>query len=139
VVGTGPEFDRLRSIAGPTVTFHGPLPDSETTDLMRRCRHFILPGKEDFGISAVEAQAAGRPVIAFGEGGARESVIDGETGVLFPRQDVDALCGAIARADSIAWDASRCVASARRFAAPRFREAMRHAVEQAWSREQALG
>ena len=75
VVGTGRSENELRAMAGPTVEFLGRLEDDEVHDLMARCKGFILAGSEDFGISAVEAQAAGRPVIAFGAGGALESVI----------------------------------------------------------------
>ena len=85
VVGTGRSENELRGMAGPTVEFLGRLDDDDVQELMARCKGFILAGSEDFGISAVEAQAAGRPVIAFGAGGALESVIPGETGALLPR------------------------------------------------------
>ena len=81
IIGTGRDMDRLKAMAGPTVEFLGFRPHAEVIDHFQRCRAFILPGVEDFGMTAVEAQASGRPVIAFGRGGALESVVDGVTGV----------------------------------------------------------
>jgi glycosyltransferase involved in cell wall biosynthesis len=95
VVGEGPELAALRSLAGPEVTFHGRAPDATVTELMQHCAAFLLPGKEDFGITPVEAQAAGKPVVAFAAGGALETVLDGVTGVFFQEASVDALVEAI--------------------------------------------
>src|SRR3954466_9350131 len=83
VVGDGPEREMLQSIAGPTVRFTGRLTDREVTSQFARCRALILPGEEDFGLTPLEANAAGRPVVAFARGGALDTVRDGETGVLF--------------------------------------------------------
>jgi glycosyltransferase involved in cell wall biosynthesis len=105
VVGVGEEYKRLRRIAGKTVSFLGSLSDEEVREQYARCRALLFPGEEDFGIVPVEAQASGRPVIAFGRGGARETVIaahqDGfadperSTGVFFGEQSVDSLVQAI--------------------------------------------
>ncbi len=85
IVGTGPEGDRLRARAGPEVAFLGHVDDASLRDLYRGCRAVIMPNVEDFGITAVEAMACGRPVVVFAEGGGAESVIDGETGDRLPR------------------------------------------------------
>jgi len=91
VVGDGPDRARLESIAGSTVTFLGRLPDAEVRRQMAHCRAFLFPGEEDFGLTPLEAQASGRPVIAFGRGGALETVIDGETGLFFAEQTPECL------------------------------------------------
>src|SRR6266700_7414778 len=89
VVGTGPEEQRLRALAGPGVEFLGWRSDAEVASLYRRCRAVLFPGEEDFGIVPLEAMAAGRPVIALAAGGALETVVDlgrdddAPTGVLF--------------------------------------------------------
>ena len=105
VVGTGPEERRLRALAGPTVELLGWRDDAETAALYAGCRALIFPTLEDFGITPLEAMAAGRPVIAFGQGGALETVIppggaEAPTGLFFERQTVDALVDAIRRFES---------------------------------------
>jgi glycosyltransferase involved in cell wall biosynthesis len=100
VVGTGPEAGRLRALAGPTVELLGWRSDAETAELYARCRALLFPPVEDFGIAPLEAMAAGRPVIALGQGGALESVVPpgaGEppTGLFFPRQTAEDLAAAI--------------------------------------------
>jgi glycosyltransferase involved in cell wall biosynthesis len=137
IVGTGPESDRLRLMAGPCVSMLGALPDSETIALMRRCRALILPGREDFGITAVEAQAAGRPVIAFGEGGATESIIDGRTGVLFREQTVAAVNTAVVTAEGMTWSSEACVANAHRFHATSFRAKIETTIRASYDRHVA--
>ncbi|HEY7436016.1 MAG TPA: glycosyltransferase [Methylomirabilota bacterium] len=107
VVGSGPEDRRLRALAGPTVELLGWRDDAQTAELYARCRALLFPPLEDFGITPLEAMAAGRPVIAFGEGGARETVIppgEGEppTGLFFARQTVEDLVDAIRRFEASA-------------------------------------
>ena len=96
--------ERLASMAGPTVEFLGRVPDDELPDLLARCRAFLFPGAEDFGIAPVEAMAAGRPVIAYGYGGALDTVIEGTSGTLFPEQTVESLCNALQRFDPTVYD-----------------------------------
>ncbi|MGH2442528.1 MAG: glycosyltransferase, partial [Chloroflexota bacterium] len=91
VIGQGPDRSRLERLAGPTIRFLGHLPDEEVRRQFAECRAFILPGEEDFGLTPVEAQASGRPVIAYGAGGALETVKDGVTGIFFHQQTVAAL------------------------------------------------
>jgi glycosyltransferase involved in cell wall biosynthesis len=95
IIGTGPEAERLRGIAGPEVAFLGHVDDAALRDLYRGCRTVIMPGVEDFGIVPLEAMACGRPAVVFAEGGGPESVIDGETGVVFHEPTAGALRAAI--------------------------------------------
>ena len=122
VVGEGPARKSLQAGAGPSVRFLGGLSDSEVADLMARCRAFVFPGWEDFGIAPVEAQAAGRPVIAYGRGGAVETVVDGATGVLFDEQTVESLIEGMLALDRLPIDAAVCRQNAERFSSSVFRE-----------------
>jgi glycosyltransferase involved in cell wall biosynthesis len=99
VVGTGPDLERLQALHGDHAEFLGRVGDSGLTDLYSRALGLIVPNVEEFGIAAVEAQAAGRPVVAVNAGGVRETVIDGTTGVLVPVDDVDAMAEALASTD----------------------------------------
>ena len=97
VVGEGPEFRSLRRMAAGNVEFCGHASDEQLRELFARCRAFLMPGEEDFGITAVEALASGKPVIALGRGGAMETVpvADPLGGLLYPECTEDALCDAI--------------------------------------------
>ncbi len=131
VAGSGPELERLRALAGPTVEFRGFTPDDELPHLYARCRAFLFPGFEDFGITPVEAQAAGRPVVAFGRGGAAETVVDGVTGVLFHEQTVDALCEAMLRLEQGRWDPAACRRNAELYGSGAFHAGLRGVLERA--------
>ena len=131
VVGDGPELRRLRRIAGPTVRFEGRVPDQRVAELMQGARALVVTATEEFGIAAVEAQAAGRPVVALGEGGVRETVIDGQTGVFFDRPEPAALVAAVDAFDPLAADPAACRAQAARFDVGRFREGLRALVAEA--------
>ena len=95
VVGTGPELRSLRRLAGPTIQFLGRLPDAEVAREYARCRALIFPGEEDFGMTLVECMASGRPVVAYGRGGALETVTAGKTGIFFEEQTPEALMEAL--------------------------------------------
>ena len=95
VAGTGPEHRSLRRLAGPTIQFLGHLSDAEVAYEYARCRALIFPGEEDFGLTPVECMASGRPVVAFGRGGALETVTAGKTGVFFAEQTVEAVMRAL--------------------------------------------
>ena len=95
VVGDGPDRGRLEKLAGPSVRFLGRLPDGAVANQLSRCRALIWPGEEDFGLAPLEAQASGRPVIAFGAGGALETVREGETGIFFHENTVQSLVAAL--------------------------------------------
>lgn len=129
VVGTGPEGKRLRAMAGPTIEFLGAQPDDVVVDLFARAKAFLFPGLEDFGIAPIEAQSAGRPVVAYHAGGAAETVVSGVTGVFFETQSADAMVEAMTVLDRTAMEPADCRASAERFAAPLFRERMRRFLE----------
>ena len=131
VVGNGPDARRLRRLAGPTVRFTGRVADSTAADLLSRARALVVTATEEFGIAAVEAQAAGRPVIALAEGGVRETVVDGETGVFYDEPSIEALCEVVAGFDALAVDPAACMRSAERFDVTRFRAAMKRVVEEA--------
>jgi len=83
IVGSGPQENHLRSIAGDSINFLGNVPDTLLAELYANCRALIFPGEEDFGITPIEAQASGRPVIGYGKGGLRETIIDNVTGMFF--------------------------------------------------------
>jgi glycosyltransferase involved in cell wall biosynthesis len=129
VVGNGPDARRLHRLAGPTVRFAGRVSDAEAARLLARSRALVVTATEEFGIAAVEAQAAGRPVIALHEGGVRETVIEGETGTFFDAPKPAALAEAVLAFDALAVDPAACVASARRFDTAHFRRGLRSAVE----------
>ena len=131
VIGNGPDHRRLRRLAGPTVTFTGRVGDEEAADLLARARALVVTATEEFGIAAVEAQAAGRPVIALREGGARETVLEGRTGTFFEQPTPTALAAAVARFDAEAVDPAACVRNAGRFDVARFRHGMRAIVDEA--------
>jgi glycosyltransferase involved in cell wall biosynthesis len=95
VVGAGPELKRLKNIAGPNVEFAGFVPDERLGEYYSKCKAFLFPGEEDFGITPLEAQASGRPVIAYAAGGALETVIAGKTGAFFKEQTPAALAEAV--------------------------------------------
>ncbi|MEI6634656.1 MAG: glycosyltransferase [Chlamydiota bacterium] len=131
IVGEGPERARLRALAGPGIEFLGWRTNEEIRECYRGCRAFVFPGEEDFGITPLEAQACGRPVIAFGRGGARETVRDGETGLFFDSQEPEALAAAVRRAEGIRFDPGAARANAERFDRPRFKEELKRWIERA--------
>jgi len=122
VGGDGRDRARLEKMAGPTVKFVGRVPGADLPELMARCRAFIFPGLEDFGISPVQALAAGRPVIAFAGGGALDIVQDGVNGVLFHEQTVEALSAALQRLTTMRFDPEVIRRSAEKFDAAVFKE-----------------
>ncbi len=138
VVGTGPWETRLRSRAGPTVRLMGHLPDDEVERLMSSCRAFVLPGEEDFGIAAVEAMAAGKPVVALRRGGAVETVIDGGTGLLYEEPTAESFLDAVSRLPSARWDAGAIQARARNFDKARFTERLDGAIAHAMQRRSSV-
>lgn len=120
VIGDGVERRRLEAMAKGNITFLGRQSDEAVREHLAACRGFVFPGIEDFGIAPVEAMAAGKPVVALGRGGAAETVIDGETGVHFGRQDVEDLVAALRRCDATRFDAGRIRRHAERFSTDRF-------------------
>ncbi|MFN8522412.1 MAG: glycosyltransferase [Chloroflexota bacterium] len=115
IVGDGRDRAELEASAPPNVEFLGRVDDDRLVELYRGCRGYLFPGEEDFGIAPVEAQAAGRPVIAYAAGGALDTVIDGQTGVLFHEQSARALTEAVRRFEGLAFDSAAIRAHALRF------------------------
>jgi glycosyltransferase involved in cell wall biosynthesis len=132
VGGSGRDLERLQNMAGPTVEFLGFVPDEELPDLMAGCKAFIFPGLEDFGITPVQAQAAGRPVIAYAGGGALDTVIPGQTGELFYEQTVDSLAALMAGFDATRYDSALIRRHAERFDSQVFQRQISAYVDQAW-------
>jgi glycosyltransferase involved in cell wall biosynthesis len=137
VVGNGPDARRLRRMAGPTISFTGRVSDEEAARLLAECRALVVTATEEFGIAAVEAQAAGRPVIALREGGARETVVEGVTGTFFDAPTPQALAAAVRRFDPLEVDPAACVRQAQRFDVGHFRRGMRAVVDEALAGERA--
>ena len=131
VIGDGSERRRLEAIAGPTVTFLGTQPLLVLREHYQRCRAFLFPGIEDFGITPLEAQAAGRAVLAFRRGGALETVIDEKTGLFFDQQTPDSLNACIRRFEIMEHrlSSAACRANARRFSPARFRGEIKSFLE----------
>jgi glycosyltransferase involved in cell wall biosynthesis len=120
VIGDGPERKRLGRTAGPTVRFLGRRDDEFVRRALARCTALLLPGAEDFGLTPVEAQASGRPPVAFAAGGALETIRDGETGFLFSEPIPDALARTLRRAEEEILPPLRLRSHAERFDAPVF-------------------
>jgi glycosyltransferase involved in cell wall biosynthesis len=132
IVGEGRDRAALETMAGPTVQFRGRVTDDELGELLAHCRAFVFPGYEDFGIAPVEAQAAGRPVIAYAAGGALDTVLDGQTGLFFHEQTPEALAETILRLDSLDFDPVAIRCHAERFSIGRFKRELRAFVEEKW-------
>jgi glycosyltransferase involved in cell wall biosynthesis len=129
VAGSGPEHEALEA-AYPEAEFLGRAGDEQIARLYANARAVIVPSMEEFGITAVEAQAAGRPVIAPAAGGALETVIDGETGLLAELDDPDSFARAIRHLDDLQLDPARAAANAERFSLETFRRRLSSYVEQ---------
>lgn len=128
VIGDGRSRERLETMAGPTVSFLGYVCDRRLREQMASCRALLFPGEEDFGMVPVEAQAAGLPVIAYGAGGALETVVDGRTGVFFREQTLDSLCEAIKRFERLSLDPGEARRQALAFGPERFDREFERAV-----------
>lgn len=130
VAGEGRDRAALEALAGPTIKFLGRVADRELPGLLARCRAFVFPGLEDFGIAPLEAQASGRPVIAYRGGGALDTVIDGVTGTFFDEPSVASLIEAIQALQMRPVDPAACRRNAERFAATSFRQSILAKVAQ---------
>lgn len=135
VIGDGPERDRLERLAGANVEVLGYQPDEAVAHYMENAQAFVFAAEEDFGIVPVEAQACGTPVIAYGRGGATETVVEGKTGLFFRRQDVDAVRDAVAEFENLRpqLDAGEIRAHAKQFDVSAFRTAFSRLVRSAYA------
>ncbi len=129
IAGSGRDQERLQVLAGPTIEFLGYVPDEQLPELMARCRAFMWPGEEDFGISPIQAMASGRPVVAFAAGGALETVIPGRTGILFRRQTVEDIIMAVESLDDMTLDVEEICTFAQQFDTQLFKQKIQDFVE----------
>ena len=129
IIGSGRYERELRKLAGPTIRFLGRLSDTEVLHYYAHCRALLLPGEEDFGITPLEAQASGRPVIAYGAGGALTSVIDGVTGAFFNAQTVESLTAVLAALDERKYEPETIRNHALEFAKPQFHRRILQFIE----------
>jgi len=134
VIGDGPDAAKIRRLATPNIQLLPPQPEAVVTDYLNRCKAFVYAAEEDFGIAAVEAQAAGAPVIAYGRGGVTETVIPNKTGILFSHQTVDSLMKAVLAYDSDPkqFRVEDMRYNAERFSPGQFHQNLTTVVEQAW-------
>lgn len=135
VIGDGPDWKQVKAIARPNIQLLGRQPDDVVVDYMQRCKAFVYAAAEDFGITLVEAQAAGAPVITYGRGGATESVIAGKTGLFFPEQTVESLIETIKLFESgvYLFNSDFLRQNAEQFAPDRFRQKISGFIEQKWA------
>lgn len=131
VVGAGPAAARVREAGGPNVEIRSRVTDPELVALLRECTALLQPGVEDFGLAPLEANAAGRPVVAFGEGGALETVLRGTTGLVFHDQSVEAVSDAMTRVEEQEWDPSVLRRHAASFGEAAFHARLRDRLEAA--------
>ena len=129
VIGGGEMLDEIRRLAGPTVTVLGSQPFDVLKQHYARCRALIFPGEEDFGMVPVEAMASGRPVVAFGRGGATETVATGVSGVFFAEQSAEAISSAVRSLADIEIDPEKIAAHANQFAREQFFQKMRAHID----------
>ena len=132
VVGDGEEFDALCEMAGPTVEMVGRVPDDEIAGFYQRCKAFIMPQIEDFGLTPLEANACGRPVVAFRGGGATETMVEGVTCRFFDEQTAESLVGALEGLDPTGFSPEDCRENALRFSIDRFKQQLGDYVEMRW-------
>lgn len=138
VIGDGPQRGKLEAIAGTNVKIMGRLSDEEIAEYYSRCKAFIFPGEEDFGITPVEAQASGRPVIAYGRGGALDTVLDGMTGLFFNEQSVESLSEAVNRFESagVVYSKNEIKEYSDKFSVDRFKKEIQEYVYETLSKKQ---
>jgi glycosyltransferase involved in cell wall biosynthesis len=128
IAGDGPDRRRLEGLVGPFTEIRGTVSEEEAAELLSSCAAFVFCAEDDFGIAPLEANAHGAPVIAFGRGGALETLEDGRTGVFYQEQTVEALSAAITRCLSTTWNEDDLRRNAERFAPDRFRDGFRRAL-----------
>ncbi|HMH70044.1 MAG TPA: glycosyltransferase [Candidatus Saccharimonadales bacterium] len=134
IIGSGPDTERLKKLAGPTITFTGRISDDELNAIAWKSKAFLFPNEEDFGMSAAESLAAGTPVVAYAKGGALDIVQDGETGILFNEQSVDSLVAAIKRLDDYTFLPATLHRKSKRFAKSLFASKIQKVVSDATKR-----
>ena len=134
--GKGRDMERLQAMAGDTIEFLGYVPDEDLPDLMAKAKAFIFPGLEDFGITPVQAEAAGRPVIAYKGGGALDTIIEGITGEYFTEQTVDSLAAVMANFAADKYNSATIRQHALKFDTQIFKQQISAFLDQAWDAHQ---
>ena len=132
IVGTGSQMGRLKRMAQKNIEFLGQLTDKELLGYYQRCQALIFPQEEDLGMVPLEAQACGRPVIAYQGGGALETVIEGKTGLFFDSQTPGSLIRAIKKFEKKRFNSQACRQNAERFSQENFKEGIKEVVEKKW-------
>lgn len=138
IAGTGRDFERLKKMAGPTVELLGFVPTHALPRLYAGARAFFFPQLEDAGVAALEAQASGTPVLAYGKGGALDTVAEGKTGIFFPEQTVESIGKALRSFEGISWDPQKIRRHAEQFSEEKFRGKIRRAVEEEMKKRYGL-
>ena len=130
IAGDGRDRTRLERMAGPTVKLLGRVDDDTLRRLLGRCRAFIFPGLEDFGIAPIQAMACGKPVVAYAGGGSLDTVVDGVSGVLFPEPTTESLCAVLGQFNPGAFLPATIRAHAEKFSAERFQREITQVLRQ---------
>lgn len=134
IIGDGSEYKNIEEKAGSNVKMLGRVDDDVVLDYMMRCKAFLFPGEEDFGITPIEAQACGKPVIAYGKGGALETVRADKTGVFFDQQTVESVASAVRRFESMEFDADVIREHSEQFSEERFRKELKDFIYSEYER-----
>jgi len=132
VIGDGPEWEKVKRKATSNVELLGYQPDAVLRDCLQKAKGFVFAALEDFGILPVEAMACGTPVIAYGKGGSRETVLEGETGVFFNEQTVASIINAVERFEAWEWDSAKCRNRAESFSQTRFNDEFKQFVMESY-------
>lgn len=132
IVGSGSETARLKQLAGQMIKFRGQVTDQELAGLYQHCQALIMPQEEDFGIVSLEAQSSGKPVIALDSGGARETILNHQTGVFFSKPAVDSLVSSVKQFNSRSWDPNLIQAHVKKFDTRIFVNNFTKLVEDQW-------
>jgi len=133
VAGEGPDFERVKKIAGKNVQLLGYVSREDNKKLMQNAKAFLFAAKEDFGIAPVEAQACGTPVIAYGRGGALETVVEGKTGLFFHEQTTQSIIDALKRFEEMQFNFRDISVHAKKFSKLRFENEMKEFIEKKWN------
>ena len=129
IVGSGPELANLQRTAGPGVEFLGSVNEETLTLVLSGAKALIIAAEEDFGLTSLEAQALGKPVIAFGKGGAKETVIQGKTGYLFAEQSAESLTAALQALMRNGYNKNACLKQASRFSREAFADNLQEFIK----------
>jgi glycosyltransferase involved in cell wall biosynthesis len=137
IVGNGPDYKKLKKTAGKNIEFLGFLSPEAIVEMYQGARALLMPGEEDFGINSLEAQACGVPVIAYGRGGATETIISGETGLFFPDLTEDSFQAALDKSQTLPFNKSTIRENALRFSKDSFKKKISALFREKWDEFQS--